>query len=299
MLDKSLQPVPVGVPGELYIGGVGVTRGYLNRPDLTAQRFIENPFAGEPGAKLYKTGDVVRYRADGNLEFLGRADNQVKIRGFRVELEEVEQAVRSYAGVADCVVVLREDDDHDKRLIAYVVPDPALSPTITELRKFIKSKLPSYMVPAAFSMIAALPLMASGKIDRRALPEPEAQPETDEIFAPPRTPLEELLASAWREVLKLERIGIYDNFFDLGGHSLLAAKVTSIVRNLVDVEFGMVDVFQAPTIAELAELLYPRAAQKESADEMASLLAELESLSDEEAQVRFDREAQGDHALAI
>lgn len=292
ILDGSMQPVPIGVPGELYIGGVGVTRGYLNRPDLTAERFIPNPFRVDNQAKLYKTGDVVRYRADGNIEFLGRADNQVKIRGFRVELEEVEQAVRSYAGVADCVVVLREDDDHDKRLIAYVVPDPASPPTIGELRKSLKAKLPTYMVPAAFALIETMPLMPSGKIDRRALPEPEIQPETDEIFSPPRTPIEELLSAAWCEVLKLERIGIYDNFFDLGGHSLLAAKVVSNVRNLINVEFGMVDVFQAPTIASLAELLTPRAVQEESEDDMATLLAELASLSDEEAQLQFDHEVQ-------
>ena len=298
ILDEFLRPVPIGVAGELHIGGAGMARGYINRPDLTAQRFISNPFSNRPNARLYKTGDLVRYRADGNIEFLGRLDNQVKIRGFRVELEEIEQILRQHVGVSDCVVVLREDHDHDQRLVAYVVAREESRSAVSELRNFVKAKLPSYMVPAAFEMIGALPVMPNGKIDRRALPEPQTPTEIDESFAAPRTPIEELLAATWREVLKLEQIGIHDNFFDLGGHSLLAAKVVSNVRIALDVEFGMVDVFQAPTIASLAELLYPRAMQQEPADELAVLLAELEGLSDEEAQRRFDHESQTSGAAA-
>lgn len=298
VLDEFLCPAPIGVAGELHIGGAGMARGYINRPDLTAQKFITNPFSKRPNSQLYKTGDLVRYRADGNIEFLGRVDNQVKIRGFRVELEEIEQALRQHAGVSDCVVVLREASDNDKRLLAYVVAQEQSRPAVGELRNFLKAKLPSYMVPAAFEMIDALPVMPNGKIDRRALPEPQTRAEMDETFAAPRTPIEELLAATWREVLKLEQIGIHDNFFDLGGHSLLAAKVVSNVRTTLDVEFGMVDVFQAPTIASLAELLYPRAIEQEPEDELAILLAELEGLSDEEAQLRFEHESQTSGAAA-
>jgi amino acid adenylation domain-containing protein len=299
ILDEFLNPVPIGVAGELHIGGAGLARGYINRPELTAQRFIINPFSNQPNSRLYKTGDLVRYRADGNIEFFGRVDNQIKIRGFRVELEEIEQALRHHAHVSDCVVVLREDDDNDKRLVAYVVGPEQSRPAVSELRNFLKAKLPSYMVPAAFEMIGALPVMPNGKIDRRALPEPQTSIEMDESLAGPRTPIEELLAATWRDVLKLEQIGIHDNFFDLGGHSLLAAKVVSNVRTTIDVKFGMVDVFQAPTIASLAELLYPRALQQEPENELAMLLAELEGLSDEEAQRCFEHESQTSGAAAI
>ena len=291
LLDESLGPVPVGVPGELHIGGPGVARGYVNRPELTAEKFVQDPFSGNGDARLYKTGDLVRYRSDGNIEFLGRIDNQIKIRGFRVELEEIEQALRSESGVTDCVVVLREDSDGDKRLIAYVVREAHSQLTIGELRNHLKTKLPSYMVPASFEVIEALPLLPNGKINRRALPEPQStRSEVDESFVAPRTPIEQLLAVEWCEVLKLERIGIHDNFFELGGHSLLAAKVVSRVRSSLEVELGMVDLFQAPTIASLAALLFPRGAQNQSEDELAALLGELAGLTDEEAQLRFDRE---------
>lgn len=296
VLDKSMRPVPIGVGGELHIGGAGVARGYVNRPDLTTVKFIRNPFSDDSAARLYKTGDVVRYQADGNIEFLGRVDNQIKIRGFRVELEEIEQALRSHSSVNGCVVVLREENAN-KRLVAYIVASKEPQPTTAELRNFLKAKLPSYMVPAAFEMIEALPQMPNGKIDRRALPEPQARPEKDESFTPPRTPIEKLLACAWREVLKLEQIGIHDNFFDLGGHSLLAARVVSNVRNALDVQFGMVDVFQAPTLASLAALLYPRM-QEESENELATLLEELASLTDEEAQRCLDHELQINEAAA-
>ena len=296
VLDKSRRPVPIGVAGELYVGGAGVTRGYLNRPELTAERFIRNPFSDDPNQRLYKTGDVVSYRANGILDFLGRADNQVKIRGFRVELEEIEQALRSHESVNDCVVVLRED--RDKRLVAYVVPEAGAQPNASDLRNLLRAKLPSYMVPAVFEVIEALPLMPNGKINRAALPEPQSQPEADETFVAPSTPLEEMLASAWRQVLNLERIGVHDDFFDLGGHSLLAAKVVSLVRNDLDVQFTMVDVFQAPTIASLAELLYPRVAEKESQKELESLLAEIACMSEDEAAKLLQVELQSEQVAA-
>jgi amino acid adenylation domain-containing protein len=291
LLDESLRPVPIGAPGELYIGGPGVARGYVKRPDLTAEKFIQDPFSSDPKARLYRTGDLVRYRPNGNIEFLGRIDNQIKIRGFRVELEEIEQALRTLPGVADCIVALHEESEGDKRLFAYVVPITGWELTISGLRNYLKTKLPSYMMPAAFELIDALPLLPSGKINRRALLAPRfTRTDGEESFVAPRTPIERLLAVEWCEVLKLERIGIHDNFFELGGHSLLAAKVVSRVRGSLEINFGMVDLFQAPTIASLAALLFPRGAEHEPEDELAALLGELASLTDEEAQLRFDHE---------
>jgi acyl carrier protein len=299
ILDEMRQPVPMGVAGELYIGGAGVARGYMNRSELTTEKFISDPFSSDQQARLYKTGDLVRHLLDGNIEFLGRIDNQVKIRGFRVELEEIEQALRSHSGITDAVVVLHEHSDGDKRLVAYVVTNIDAQPAIGELRTFLKEKLPSYMVPAIFETVEALPLMPSGKINRRALPEPRLQDrQMDETFVGPRTPIEQLLADVWSDVLKLDRISIHDNFFELGGHSLLAAKVVSNVRNELEVELCMVDVFQAPTIASLALLLCPRRAQGESEDDLAALLEELAALTDETAQEHFDREVQVTGAAA-
>jgi hypothetical protein len=291
VLDELRRPVPIGVPGELYIGGAGVARGYLNRPELTAEKFISDPFSKDETAKLYRTGDVVRYGADGNIEFVGRVDNQIKIRGFRVELGEIEQALRSNPGVTDSVVVLFEDDAGGKRLVAYIVRASESQPTLTELRNFLKAKLPSYMLPAALETIAALPLLPNGKIDRRALPEPgQIRPDTCERFVAPRTLMEALLASAWCDALKLERVGVHDNFFELCGHSLLAARVVSNLRHKMKIELGMVDVLRSPTIAELAALLEERRPRDEQESDLALLLSELAGLSDEEAQQRLTAE---------
>lgn len=287
VLDRFLAPVPVGVPGELYLGGAGVARGYLNRPELTAEKFIPNPFS-DGSACLYRTGDVVRYLADGNLEFLGRADNQVKVRGFRVELEEVERAIRTHESVSDAVVTVREDADGDKRLFAYVIPNPASQFLVTELRGFLKGKLPPHMLPAAFAVIDALPFMPNGKVDRQALPDPgNERPELNESFVAPSTPTEEFVARVWRDTLKLERVGIHDSFFELGGHSLLAARLVSELRRNFDFDLSLIDVFNAPTISALAELIYQRQAEGEKNDELISLLSELERLSDEEAKQRL------------
>jgi amino acid adenylation domain-containing protein len=280
VLDDALQPSPVGIPGELYIGGAGVARGYLNRPDLTAQRFIVNPFAD---GRLYRSGDLVRYQPDGNLEFLGRADNQVKIRGFRIELEEIEEAIRSYHSVTDAVVKVIEDSDGDKRLCAYVVFDGQSASDINDLRSFLKGKLPLHMVPGIFTMLDSLPLTANGKVDRRALPDPNPAQQSAEGFVGPRTPTEELVAAAWCQALKLPRVSMNDNFFELGGHSLLAAKVFAELQRSVTVELNFVDIFNAPTVAGLANLIYEREAQCQDGDELTSLLAELDGLSDEEA----------------
>jgi acyl carrier protein len=286
-LDNALQPAPVGVPGELYIGGAGVARGYLNRTDLTAQRFIAHPFGA---GRLYRSGDLVRFQPDGNLEFLGRADNQVKIRGFRIELEEIEEAIRSHDTVTDAVVSVLEDADGDKRLCAYVVFDGPSDCDISDLRSFLKSKLPPHMVPGIFTRLDSLPLTSNGKVDRRALPDPNHEPQPDESFVGPRTPTEELVAAAWRQALKLPRVSMNDNFFEVGGHSLLAAKVFADLQKTVAVELSLMDLFKAPTAAGLANLIYEREIQHEEGDALLSMLAELDHLSDEEAQQRMSEE---------
>ncbi|BAY48984.1 peptide synthetase [Scytonema sp. HK-05] len=256
LLDSQGQPVPIGVPGELHIGGKGLARGYLNRPELSAEKFISNPFSDEPGARLYKTGDLCRYLPDGNIEFLDRIDNQVKIRGFRIELGEIEAALTQHSAVRASVVVVREDEPGSKRLVAYVVPHPEQALTITELRRFLKDKLPEYMMPSAFMILKALPLTPNGKVNRQALPAPElARPDLEKSFAEPRTPIEEVLAAIWIDILRLEQVGIHDNFFELGGHSLLATQVISRLRKVFQVELPLRCLFESPTIAELAETI--------------------------------------------
>ncbi len=290
VLDRQLNLVPIGVPGELYIGGAGVARGYLCSPELNAEKFISNPFGNEGAPRLYKTGDVVRYQPEGNIEFLGRFDNQVKVRGFRVELEEIERAIGKHESVSDAVVIVQDEDGEDKRLVAYVVSKRDAHPAVSELREFLAAKLPLYMVPGTFVMIETLPLMPNGKIDRQSLPRlDQGRPALDASFDAPRSRLEETVARVWCELLKLDRVGIHDNFFELGGHSLMGAKLISNLRRRLDIDLNLIDVFQSPTVARLAELIYQR--QTEAADdELASLLAELENLSDEEAQQRLAEE---------
>ncbi|HEV2828701.1 MAG TPA: amino acid adenylation domain-containing protein [Pyrinomonadaceae bacterium] len=290
ILDPDLRPVPIGVPGELYIGGAGVARGYLHRPELTAEKFITNPFGDVRAPRLYKTGDLVRYRSDSNLEFLSRIDNQVKIRGFRVETGEIEQAIRSHALVSDVIVLVEEDVAGDKRLPAYVVAAQAEQPTTTELREFLSTKLPAYMLPSAFVMIENFPLLPNGKIDRQALPllKPERR-SPDVAVAAPRSPLEESVAKVWREVLKLEQVGINDNFFELGGHSLLGAKLISNLRRSLNCELSLIDVFRSPTIERLTEVIYQRQTESAAEEELSVLLAELQNLSEDEAQERLEQ----------
>ncbi len=258
ILDRYLQPVPIGVPGELHIASVGLARGYLNRPDLTAEKFILNPFSNEPGERLYKTGDLARYLPDGNIEFLGRIDHQVKIRGFRIELGEIEAVLAQHPDVFQAVVIVREDIPDNKCLVAYVVPkleapSPASPPTVGELRSFLLAKLPDYMVPGAFVFLEAMPLTPNGKIDRRALPALDSSlQEREDNFVAPRTPTEELLAAIWAEVLGLQQVGIHDNFFELGGHSLLATQIISRIRDAFSVELPLRHLFEAPTIASLS-----------------------------------------------
>ena len=231
VLDAWLEPVPIGVPGELYIAGTGLARGYLHRPGLSARRFVACPYAREPGERMYSTGDLARWRPDGTLEFLGRADQQVKIRGFRIEPGEVELALQRDPSVRAVVVVAREDVSGDKRLVAYLVANQEPAPSAGELRDFLKAKLPDFMVPAAFVILDALPLTPNGKLDRRALPAPSAaMVAPGATYVAPRSPAEAEMAAIWEEALSLPQVGIHDNFFDLGGHSLLAIPLISLIN---------------------------------------------------------------------
>lgn len=254
LLDSDLQPVPVGATGELYAGGDGLSRGYHQRPELTAERFIPSPFAATGGARLYRSGDLARYRPDGTIEYLGRTDHQVKLRGFRVELGEVEAVLNEHEAVREAVVVVREDSREESRLVAYVVTNEPGAEVINQLRSYVKTKLPDYMVPAVFVQLDALPVTGSGKVDRRALPAPDqSRPTLEEQFVAPRNPIEESMAQIWREILELERVGIHDNFFDLGGNSLLAMQIIAKVTNTFDVYVPLFTLFDTPTIAALAE----------------------------------------------
>ncbi len=257
LLDPNRQPAPIGVPGELYIGGAGLARGYLNRPDLTAEKFIPNPFSDAPGSRLYRTGDLCRWLPDGNLEFLGRIDHQVKIRGYRIELGEIESSLRAHNQVREAVVVAREDQPGEKRLVAYVVPAAEGGTTVSAaaLREHLRAGLPTYMIPSAFVFLEALPLTPNGKLDRKALPAPDGHVELDGPYVPPRNPVEEQLCAIWQEVLRLERVGVHDNFFELGGHSLLATQVISRVRGAFQVELPVAALFTGATVAELADAL--------------------------------------------
>ncbi len=254
VLDAFLQPVPVGIAGELYVGGAGLARGYLNRPELTAEKFIPHPFSSLPGTRLYKTGDLVRYLANGNLEFLGRNDQQVKIRGFRIEAGEIEGALAEHPAISEQVVLLREDEPGDKRLVAYVVPSERGAIAVSELRAFLRKQLPSYMVPSAIVQVEAFPRTPNGKLDRRALPKPGQEPDEQEIAAP-HSELEKKVAAILAEVLGVERIGIHDNFFELGGHSLQVAQVMLRIRDVFQVELSPLSFFDTSTAAGLAEAI--------------------------------------------
>jgi amino acid adenylation domain-containing protein len=254
ILDSRLQPVPVGVHGELYIGGAGLARDYLNRPQLTAEKFLPNPFGGA-GSRLYRTGDLARYLPDGSIEFLGRADQQVKIRGYRIELGEIESALNQHPVVRECVIVARARDSlFEQSLIGYVVPSQQPAPSVADLRGYLREKLPDYMIPSVFIPLDELPLTPNGKLDRSALPLPDGERLLlDPDFVEPRTEIEELVAQIWREVLKFDKIGIHDNFFDVGGHSLLATRVAARLRTGFDIDLPLRKLFELPTVAGLAE----------------------------------------------
>ncbi|HEY6349974.1 MAG TPA: amino acid adenylation domain-containing protein [Candidatus Angelobacter sp.] len=255
VLDTQLQPVPQGVTGELYVSGEGLARGYSNRPELSAERFLPNPFSNEAGARMYRTGDLVRYRHDGKLECLGRIDHQLKIRGYRIELGEIESVLGAHRGVKANAVVLREDVAGEKQLVAYVVPKPENTPSSGELRSYLKTRVPDWMVPATILLIEQMPMTVNGKVDRKALPAPAASLVREEHFVAPHTFIQELLAGIWIQVLKLEKVGIHDNFFEAGGHSLNATQVISRARNIFHVELHVHHLFASPTIAGLAAIV--------------------------------------------
>jgi amino acid adenylation domain-containing protein len=261
ILDRSLQVVPQGVVGELYIGGAGLARGYQRQPAQTAERFIPNPFSLKRGARLYRTGDLARFLPDGNIEFLGRVDEQVKIRGFRIELSEIESTLIGHPQVTEATVMALEDEAGEKRLVAYVVGstaetngDDATSPE--ELRRYLSERLPEYMIPLAFVHLRELPLTPNGKVDRKALPGIESiRTVASDAYVAPRSGLERDIACVWREMLKVERVGVDDNFFGLGGHSLLMVHVNQRLRELLQRDLSMIEMFKYPTVGALAEHL--------------------------------------------
>jgi amino acid adenylation domain-containing protein len=267
ILDDYLQPVPVGVPGELHIGGAGLARGYLNRPELTQEKFIPNPF---DNSKLYKTGDLARYLPDGNIEYLGRIDHQVKIRGFRIELGEIEAVLSQHEDVQISCVIVREDTPGEKQLVAYIVPQKDVTLTTSELRQFLGNKLPGYMIPSAFVMLDSLPLTPNGKVDRRALKAP-AHTSNSDRFIEVRNQLELKLLQIWSNILKIDKIGVQDNFFDLGGHSLLAPYLMTQIKQQIGKDIPVKDLFQNPTIEQLAAII-----QKESDDSSPSCLVAIQ-----------------------
>jgi amino acid adenylation domain-containing protein/thioester reductase-like protein len=258
LLDNQLKQVPVGVPGELCIGGIGLARGYLNRPELTDERFIPNPFSNKLEERLYKTGDLACYLLDGNIEFLGRIDNQVKVRGFRIEPGEIEAVLWQHSGVREAVVMVPENASGNKRLVAYVVSSLEPAPSTSELRRFLKEKLPDYMVPSVFMMLDTLPLTPNGKVDRCALlllALNDTQRELEEAFVAPRTPIEEQLAGIWAKILGVEKVGINDNFLELGGHSLLAAQLLLRLQEAFDIEMPVRYLYESPTVKGLAQII--------------------------------------------
>lgn len=284
LLDSRLNPVPPGVPSEIHIGGIGLTRGYLNQPDLTAERFIPNPFTGEPGALLYRTGDLACYMFDGTIQYLGRIDHQVKIRGFRIELGEIESILSRHPVVRDAVAMVREDYPGDKRLVAYVTSDQRPALLEHELLSFLKEMLPEYMLPSAIVLLEKLPLTPNGKVDCRELPAPSGEgAELRSTFVAARNPLEEILRSIWVAVLKREPIGVEDHFFELGGNSLLATQIMSRVHDALQVELPLRAIFESPTIAGLAASIAQMQGEVEEESIDDQLLAKIERLTEEEA----------------
>ncbi len=290
LLDRNGQPVPVGVVGEIFVGGPGVARGYLGRPALTADRFIPDPLGDRPGARLYRSGDLARYRKDGELEYVGRSDHQVKVRGFRVELGEVEAAVARHPGVREAVVVARADSGGDARLVAYLVPRHRPSPSTSEFRRHLKQTLPDYMVPSAFVAVDAFPLTPNGKVDLGALPDPDGgRPRLDGAYVSPVGPVEEVVASIWAAVLGIDRVGAQDNFFDLGGHSLLATQVISRVRSAFAVSVPLRPLFEDPTVAGLARAI--EAARRGEVADAPSPIARSASSPDEPIPLSYAQQA--------
>jgi amino acid adenylation domain-containing protein len=295
VLDERQRPVPTGAAGELYIGGECLARGYLNNPALTAERFIPDPFGSEAGARLYRTGDMARYLTGGELEYIGRFDGQVKLRGFRIELGEIEAVLASHEAVSECAVVIRGEEGKEKSIVAYTVAreDESLATTTSELRRWLKQRLPEYMLPTAFVPLKQLPLLPNGKVDRRALPAPDqARPQLEEVFVAPQTAMEKTLAEVWSQVLKVEAVGIHDNFFDLGGHSLLMVQVHNKLQESLGRNITMVELFQYPTISTLAHHLSETKSEPQQSNVVAESRTRAETRRAALRQRQQSREAQ-------
>jgi amino acid adenylation domain-containing protein len=275
LLDEQGNLVPVGIDGELCLGGASVAGGYLNRPDLTAQKFAPDPYSKDAGARLYRTGDLGRYLPDGTIIFTGRTDEQVKVRGFRIELGEIESALKEHQGIRECIALTREDTPGDKRLIAYLVTAKPEGSTLntSHLRSFLKERVPEYMLPSAFVFLEQLPLTPNGKVDKKALPAHDIErPELETAFVAPQTPTEQRLAALWTELLGIDRAGLYDNYFELGGDSLLATQLASQIRKVFEVELPLTDLFRHPTLAELSAIIEE------------AVMTQMEEMSDEEVE---------------
>jgi amino acid adenylation domain-containing protein len=277
LLDRRFAPVPIGVVGELYIGGDGLARGYLRRPALTAERFLPDPFVWTAGARLYRTGDLARRLADGEVEFVGRADHQVKVRGFRIELGEIEAMLAEHPAVAQAVAAVRPDGSGNAQLVAYVVPAEGRAASAGNLRAALREALPEYMIPSHFVTLSAFPLTPNAKVDRKALPAPGTdRPDLEREFVAPRTPVEESVAAIWAEVLGRSKIGVHDNFFELGGHSLMATQVISRIQESFRVDLTLPAIFKRPTVAGLAEAVVQKELEQADAGLLAELLSALE-----------------------
>jgi amino acid adenylation domain-containing protein len=283
LLDKKLRPVAVGVSAELYIGGEGLARGYLGQPEMTAERFIPHPFSEHGGERVYRTGDMARYRADGEIEYLGRVDHQVKLRGFRVELGEIEAVLRQHPKIGEVVVMVREEVLGDKRIVAYVVSPEIEELSISDIRRFLRDKLPEHMMPASLVSLSSLPLTPNGKVDREALPAPGlGRAGMEEEYVAPRTVLEEAVARIWAETIGIELLGVHDNFFELGGHSLLATQVISRVRDEFEVELPVRIMFEGMTVAEMAAVILSRELEPGQSEKIARMMNTVEGMTDGE-----------------
>ena len=293
ILNAYSQLVPVGVPGELYIGGPCLARGYLHRPELTEERFVPDPFSKEEGARLYRTGDLVMRFSDGSIAFKGRLDQQVKVRGFRIELGEIEAALSSYPEVKDGVVLAKEMPQGEKQILAYLVPAHGAALTIRELRVHLRKTMPEYFLPSGFAFLDALPVTSTGKVDRQALLQMEVQQAAASgVYVAPSTEIEKELAAMWQEVMGIERVGVHDDFFELGGHSLIATQLVARIRDTFQYSLPLVALFETPTVAEIAEVITAHLLAREADDELAGLLNELEGMSEEEVQQMLADEVQ-------
>jgi amino acid adenylation domain-containing protein len=293
IVDANDQPLPVGVPGELCIGGVNVGHGYLNRPELTAEKFIRDPFVSDASTPLYKTGDLVRYRPDGNIEFLGRIDHQVKVRGFRIELGEIEATLRQHEDVQDAVVLARDDTPGGRQLVAYVTAADSVAPEIDDLRGFLRGVLPEYMIPAFFITLDTFPLTPSGKVDRRDLPSVDGQQLSGaREYVAPRNETEQQLAEISATLLGVDQVGVHDNFFQLGGHSLLATQFVSRIRETMQVDVPLRELFEQPTIAGLAERIEELKSETgPKISEIAALMGKVQDLSEDEVKALLQEKA--------